>query len=291
MEKHPCFDLWLHTSQELTELLSVEINERTTLHEWPLSCVQLLKLADGSRLIYKSQFRATTVEPELYAAVQNNRALDSQVGACLPRARQLDTLRDSVTMTLEFIDAPRLDDLQMDEAAIFDHGERLLSEIHRFPLDLPVYMDISSLDKWIPFTEETFSMLDCLVRSGQFRLTTDLAMRGLISWARSESVRAAIQSPPALIHHDLGGDNVFITPDGYKIIDWQRPVRGPADLDRAGYLTAMGVDPLRHTSPAIIGLFWFLRMRWVIECKTNWFPVGEVYDQQVVEFTDQILKL
>ena len=292
MERHPYFDLWLHSTQELSELLSFGIVERTTLHEWPLSCVQLLKLADGRPLIYKSQLQATTVEPEFYSAVHKDPAVYTRIyRPRLPRTDLLGILRNSVAMTIEYIDAPRLEDFQMNEAEILDHGNRLLSEMSRFQPELPVYIDISTQAKWLSFVEETISMLNSVIASGQFRLTKSAAVQGLSKWARSEAIIAILQSPPALNHRDLGGYNVFVTPNGYKIIDWQRPVRGPAELDRVGYLSAMGIDPFRYIDPGIIGLSRFLSMQWFVECKAHWFPPGESYDRQVADFADQILQL
>lgn len=292
MERHPYFDLWLHSNEELTELLSTAILERTTLHEWPLSCVQLLRLADYSSLIYKSQLQATSVEPDFFAAVQRDSARYARIyRPRLPHARQLGTLHNSVVMAFEYIDAPRLDDFTLDETAILDHGNRLLAEIRQFPVDLPVYTDISTLDKWTPFVEETLSKLTNLISSGQFRLIPSAAIQDMVKWSHSEAILATLQSPPALNHHDLGGDNIFVTREGYKFIDWQRPVRGPAELDRVSYLDAMGLDPLRFTSPGLVGLVRFLSLRWFVECKAQWFPPGDSYDRQVAELADQILQL
>jgi hypothetical protein len=289
MERHPYFDLWLHSSHEISEMLSVEIAERITLHEWPLSCVQLLRLANGSQLIYKSQLRATTVEPEFYDTAQRDQTVNaSHCLSRLPRANLLGTLHNSVGMTFEYIDAPRFEDFQLNEAEIVDHGNRLLSDIRQFPSDLPVYIDISSLGKWSTLVQETIILLDSLITSGQFQLTTSAAVQLLAEWSRSNSVRTALQSPSCLNHGDLGGDNVFVIPGGYKIIDWQRPVRGPAELDRTTYLAAMGVDPSKYISREILGLFWFLRLRWLVECKVRWFPQGDSYDSQVAEFADHI---
>lgn len=64
-EKHPFFDLWLHTTDVLEELLGGTIATQETIHDWPLSSVQRLVIVDGCRLIYKVQNKAT-VEREFY---------------------------------------------------------------------------------------------------------------------------------------------------------------------------------------------------------------------------------
>ena len=290
MERHPYFDLWLHSTQELSAHLGIGLLERVTLHEWPLSCVQLLHLEDGSRLIYKSQLRATSVEPEFFAAVISDRAgVSNLFRSRLPRADMLGTLENSVGMLFEYIEAPRLEDMNLTEAEILEHGNRLASAISQFPEDLPVYIDISSQVKWLSFVDETFSMLRSLNRSKLFQLTTPDTVQRLIEWSRSQAIMTALQSPPVLNHGDLGGENVFVTPEGYKIIDWQRPVRGPMELDRVNYLFAMGMDPLKFIHRSMNELNWFIHLRWFTECKLYWFPEGD-YDPQVAELANLILQ-
>ncbi len=70
MHRHPYFDLMLHDDDELSALLGSRVVERTTLHEWPLSCVQRVTTADGTRIIYKAQ-AAPTIEPEFYAVARS----------------------------------------------------------------------------------------------------------------------------------------------------------------------------------------------------------------------------
>jgi hypothetical protein len=41
MQTHPFFtNIWMHDDEELAQALGIEIAERQTIHEWPLSCVQ-----------------------------------------------------------------------------------------------------------------------------------------------------------------------------------------------------------------------------------------------------------
>jgi hypothetical protein len=288
MERHPYFDLWLHDTPELAEHLGAKIVERETIHDWPLSCVQLLRLADGRRVIYKSQLRATSVESEFFAAA-NRADIKKLFRSRLPHAESLGTLHNSVGMIIEYIDAPRLEDLQLTEAEIVEHGNLLQSELSQFPVDLPVYIDISSLAKWSAFVEETLSMLRSLIGHESFHLTTAASVQSLAEWSQSQAVMAALQALPTLNHGDLGGENVFVTPQGYKIIDWQRPVCGPAELDRVTYLFAMGVDPLKYTHRCMNELNWFIHLHWFVECKLHWFPPGESYDLQVAELASLIL--
>jgi len=290
MERHPYFDLWLHDTPELAEHLGVKIIERVTIHDWPLSCVQSLRLADGRQVIYKSQLRATSVEPDFFTAINSDRAgVSSHSRSQLPRADTLGSFENSVGMIIEFIDAPLLEDMHLTEAEIVEHGDHLLSEISQFPADLPVYIDISSQEKWLTYAEDTFSMMHNLISTEKIRLTAPATVQELADWAKSDAIIKSLQSPPNIIHRDLGGDNVFITPQGYKIIDWQRPARGPAELDRVGYLDMMGIDPLKFAQRSMVEVNLFIHLRWFVECKLHWFPAGDTYDRQVAELADLIL--
>jgi hypothetical protein len=290
MERHPYFDLWLHENPELSAHLGVEITGRVTLHEWPLSCVQLLHLSDGRQVIYKSQLRAASVEPDFFSAVNSGERDISPVSrSLLPHAELIGIFENCVGMIFEFIHAPRLEDVQLSEAEVVEHGNRLLHQISRFPTDLPVYIDISSPGKWSSFVQTTLSMLNSLIASKKFNLTTSAMVKGLADWSTSEAIVATFQAPAILNHGDLSGDNVFVTADGYKIIDWQRPVRGPAELDLATYFYTMGVEPLNYIHRGIVELNWFIHLRWFVECKLHWFQPGETYDRQVKELAELIL--
>jgi hypothetical protein len=48
MQQHPHFDLWLHDDAELANVLGSPLRERTTIHEWPLSCVQRIRTIHGA---------------------------------------------------------------------------------------------------------------------------------------------------------------------------------------------------------------------------------------------------
>jgi hypothetical protein len=290
MERHPYFDLWLHDTPELAKHLGVEILERTTIHDWPLSCVQLLQLADGGQVIYKSQLRAASMEPDFFAAINCDRVgVSEHTRSRLPRAETLGTLENSVGMVIEYINTPRLEDFQLTEAEIVEHGNLLQGELSHFPLDLPVYIDIDSPAKWSAFVRETLSMLRSLIDHELFHMTTATTVQSLAEWSQSQAVMTALQASPSINHGDLGGENVFVTPDGYKIIDWQRPVRGPAELDRVTFLFSMGVDPLKYSHRCMNELNWFIHLRWFAECKLHWFPPGESYDRQVAELASLIL--
>ena len=120
MQSHPHFpDLLSHTDAALAELLGIAISERKTIHEWPLSLVQKLTLADGISLVYKSQL-PPTVEPQFYAAASS---------ALLTDFQSLGTLGDCAVMTFDWIDAPLLRDEAYSTSALIAHGKRVIDQI------------------------------------------------------------------------------------------------------------------------------------------------------------------
>jgi hypothetical protein len=60
-------------------------------------------------------------------------------------------------------------------------------------------------------------------------------------------------------------------PDGYRVIDWQRPVLGPADVDLASLLQCAGRDPGEAVAGPVVGIAWFLRLQWAIEGQIGLF--------------------
>jgi len=279
MEHHPYFDLWLHSTAELSSLLSTDIVERTTLHEWPLSCVQKLRLSDGKHLIYKSQFREG-VEAQFYARARS---------PLLPWHQLLGEYENSVSLFLEFIDAPLLEEMELTNDEILLHGHQIIADIGYIDPDVPVYQDISTSQKWSIYADDTLTKLQKLIEEGVFLMSSKDTVKGLADWVKSQDVLTAIQSEPTLVHCDLSGDNIFLVEDSIRVIDWQYPRRAPAEVDWACYIEGMGLDPLEYADPIMVKLLWFIRLNWFVECKTRLFPPGESYDQQVADLAQSIL--
>ena len=279
MENHPYFDLWLHTTDELSALLSAAVVERVTLQEWPLSCVQRITLDSGKKLIYKAQAREG-VEPDFYARVEL---------PLLPAHQVLGQHDNSVAMLFEYIDAPVLKDLPLSEAEILRHGRALVEAVQAMPGGAPLYADLGSLDRWQGFVDETLAKISPLMAAGTFHVIRPETVARLSRWAASGPVRAAFEGKIALAHADLSGGNVFLTPSGYKIIDWQFPRRLPDGFDLSVYLDFMGLDPYRYVDPAVVNIAWFVRVAWYVHSQANLFPMGDRYEAFVVEFVERIL--
>ena len=261
MLKHGTFDLDLHTTPELEALLGEPVAERRHLHSWPFSQVEQLTTASGRHWIYKTQ-RTPTFEPDFYERVRS---------PLLPGHRLLT--RDAVhsTMLFEFVDAPLIRDLQLPVAELARHGRALVEAIGGIEADVPVYIDVGTTARWLAFVESTLAVLAELLADGRLTLSVESDTGDVAAWAASADVRRLIERTTRLSHGDLNGGNVFVTGDGYRVIDWQRPQLAPAEVDLVALLEG-APDLFQHAPAPAIGMFYFLRLYWAVEAKKNLLP-------------------
>ena len=180
-----------------------------------------------------------------------------------------------------------LKDLPLSEARILRHGRALVEAVQAMPGGAPLYADLGSLDRWQGFVDETLAKISPLMEAGTFHVIRPETVARLSRWAASGLVRAAFEGKIALAHADLSGGNVFLTPGGYKIIDWQFPRRLPDGFDLSVYLDFMGLDPI-VTSTRL----WSspVRPRGLVRPQPGeLFPMGDRYEAFVVEFVERIL--
>jgi Phosphotransferase enzyme family len=261
--RHPVFGaIPLHSDDELRDLLGSQIVERIEVHAWPLSCVQCLQLADGRRLAYKSQL-PPTVEPDFYAAASS---------PLLPGFRDLGAAGDARIMTLDWLDAPLL----APDDRLVEHGRALVGQISAIGGNPPAYVDIGSAAAWAGYVGTTLANRTRAVEAGWFTLTGPAEIERVRAWARTEPVLAAVEADPRITHGDLKADQVFVTADGYRVIDWQRPVLGPAEVDLASLLQCAGRNPGEAVAAPVVGIAWFLRLQWAIEGQLDLFGARRV---------------
>src|SRR2546422_732537 len=154
MQTHPFFtDILMHSDDELAESLGSDIVQRETIHQWPLSCVQRLRLGDERKLIYKSQL-PPTVEPEFY---------ESASSRLLPGHRLLEKLGACATMVFDWIDAPLLRDEAKSDIELVEHGRRVVGQIGEIKGELPTYLDIGSAEAWYRVGEVALEKLSTLI--------------------------------------------------------------------------------------------------------------------------------
>lgn len=266
MHKHETLDLDLHSTRELEALLGETVVERSQLHSWPFSAVERLTMASGARWIYKTQ-RTPTFEPDFYARVRS---------PLLPASRLLTRDATYSTMLFEFVDAPLIRDLQLTAPELARHGRAIVEAIGAIKADVPVYIDISNGARWAAFVQRTLEMLGELVADGRLKLSVDVDLSDVAAWTVTDEVRRLIGRTSRLIQGDLNPGNVFITGDGYRVIDWQHPKLAPADVDLVALLEGAPLkgtpNLFEHAPAAAIGVFYFLRLYWAVEAKMNLLP-------------------
>ncbi len=272
MHKHEYWDMWLHDDAELGELLGSPVRAREVLQQWPLSQVERVETADGP-VIYKCQC-GPTVEPEFYAAARS---------PLLPEARTIYRGRGCSCMLIEFLDSPRLEDIAPDAAEVLRVGRELLESIAAIRGRLPCRLDISTPHKWRDYSGQVLRQLDELIHEGRFTETEHHDWARLRRWAESDAPLRALQRRRGCVHGDLSPDNIFVTDEGLRVIDWQFPMLGPPELDLVVLLDGSGVDPRGHLAPELVRLREFLGVGWMVECQTRWIPTVTSYDSQVAE--------
>jgi hypothetical protein len=278
MLKHEHHSLLFHDDAELASILGAEIRERVTLHEWPLSSVQRVVTADGRRVIYKSQW-GPTVEPEFYARAKSR---------LLPWAETIYRSDSHACMLIEFIDAPAMEDLGLPDDERARRTAEAAAELADIEGDLPHFLDISDGAKWLDVVESTIRDLSDLVDQGKFELTTHETVRTLDRCARLPEVVEAASVSPGLVHGDFGYDNLFVLPDGYRVIDWQRPKRGPSWLDLPGFRDAQGAEPPPSVRRGLIGISKLLGVNWLTQCKKTWITDATSYDAGIARHAEEL---
>jgi Ser/Thr protein kinase RdoA (MazF antagonist) len=241
--------------------LGAGVVERRTVHAWPLSWVQRVTLADGRRFAVKAQ-RPPTVEPAFYAAARS---------PLLAPHVALPDVEGCAVLAVEWIDAPALETLDGD--AFLDHARRATETIARIAGDVPARADLGSADGWRAAAAWTLERLEPLSADGRLPSVGPDAVARVRAWLTAD---ATAQRADALgrvvVHGDLAADQVFVTADGHRVVDWQRPVLGPPGLDLASVLIRAHRDPAGHADPHAIAAFWLLLLMWSVEAQHDLWP-------------------
>ena len=280
MYRHKYFNLFLHETKELEEFLQDKIVERKTLHEWPLSCVELLIAQSGKKQIYKSQY-GPTVESDFYKNAKSE--------LLVPGKTLRITELGHVNMLFEYIDGPMFEDIDLSNEVVIKLGKEILGEIEKIDGELICYQDISSEEKWLGLMENLQQRLQKLMSRGLFTEVNRDTIKIIDKQMFSTEVVAALSKNVGLVHNDLRGNNVFLIQNGYRVIDWQRPIIGPRELDLASLLEFKKIDPVRYVDIGIVLIMYLLRIQWFTEAAVRWFPEGtETYDKNILRLASLI---
>lgn len=282
MQRHPHFELWLHDNNELAQLLGSSVNERTCIHEWPLSSVERILTEDGRRHIYKVQ-APPTVEAQFY--------LNARSPLLVP-VRVLEAEGTTTAILMDEVIAPRLSDVNIpeDEAVAIARG--LEQQISQIKGDLPVLFDISTEERWANYIGASLDDLRALVQEGSFSAVNRDWIDRFAQWAESPDLLDAIGSSTGYVHSDLKADNILVSPDGYRILDWQRPIRGPVTLDRTTLLISLNIEPTNHVPVGMVQLYHLLHFAWYTQAARKWYPAGKPwYDGFIVQIGEKLERL
>lgn len=282
MQPHPIFDLYLHTDVELAQIWGQPIVTHRTLQEWPLSCVQEITGGTGEKRIYKAQ-RTPSLEHRVYALAHS---------PLLVQAETLYAEGDWICLWLEYVETPALSQQNYSAQGLWEIGWGVSRAIAEMGEDLPIYLDAGSPSAWQAMGRETLRRLRQILERGDYTIMSAHAVDELARWLDSERINGLFDQECGYIHGDLSGENLFVTPSGWRVIDWQFPRLGPRCVDVATLLESMGVDPTAWTSPEAVQAMLFLRVRWLVDCTLFWFPAGRAtYDRAVAQLTNRLLAL
>lgn len=282
MLKHPTIaGIVLHPDEELPVALGAGIRRRSTIHEWLLSCVQKLELQDGTSYAYKSQL-PPTVEPAFY---------ENASSQLLPGHRLLDTVDGCQTMVIDWIDAPALHDVLDGDDDLLARSREIVAAIGEIAGELPCYLDVSTAEAWIGEVEIALEKTTKLIHAGRFpSIDTDQVAR-VRAWATDPQVVDRLTRETRTVNSDLRTDQVLVTPDGYRVLDWQRPLLATPDLDLVSPLLSENVDPRRFVHADADRMYWMLRLHWTALAQHDLFPgfSGPFFDQWADEAVSRIL--
>ena len=251
------------------------------MHEWPLSSVQRITFQSGQRVAYKAQL-PPTVEPEFYQRAQSS---------LLPDYRIIGEVENCTTMAIGWIEHPSLQSCNLDVDMLVSHGRQVLSHISRLDEDLPVHLNVGTSSKWISAVEKVAKWAELLNADGRFPTARFWRLSAVYHWARSSAVMNSIDRS-RLIHGDLKAEQIFIVDGGYKVIDWQRPMFVPSEIDLVSILVTERQDPRFYVDVTTVRLFWFLRLYWAMEAQADLFPDyrGDLFERWTAQSIKRILE-
>jgi hypothetical protein len=263
MHAHEFFgDLLVHDDDELGDLLGCPVAARTLRHEWPLSRLEDVRLRDGRRYAYKAQL-PPTVEPGFYAVARTHLLVPHLALGAAGRTTFLAT---------EWLDVPALSGLGLGHEEFLDHARRVIRETAGIAGSPPVFLDLSTPEALAAAADETATRLAALIADGRFSMLHADVPGRVAAWARDPQVLDAATTAPGIVHGDLSGDEVLLADDGYRVLDWQRPVLGPREMDLVSLLLHAGADPRQIVARPVVQLSRFVLLHWAALAQHDLLP-------------------
>jgi hypothetical protein len=268
--KHPHFDLMLPSNQMLERHVQARVTTRLVCHEWPLSCVERV-VFDGGMEKYCKTMRAPSREIEAYRSLQS---------PLLVRAIILAESEDSSAILLDCFSGSRLTKNALEREGLsnfLDSLKRGLSEIQGVG---PVFVDLSTIEK---VTIQMNEMLDRLRRrfggEAPRRIDSDL-LQVAERCATNPLVQAAFIQDAIYTNGDLSADNILLSDNEMRVIDWQFPRIASFDVECVNLFTSLGLDPRERLPDSVIAAALLCKIRWLAECADVWLT-GCDYQEEI----------
>ncbi|MCA9914190.1 MAG: phosphotransferase, partial [Anaerolineae bacterium] len=175
-----------------------------------------------------------------------------------------------------------MDQVSLTEAAKLAVVDDILGYISQIEGDLPFMLDLRTIAAWSVYADTIVEYIVTLVETGRFQRVTWPMLATIKRHAYAADVLKVFEGEIGYVHADLSCENVLVAAEGYRVIDWQRPIWGPTALDRATLLSSMGLDPVPIVGLGVAQLGRLLLIAWLVEAALHWFPDGAAhYDTQI----------
>ena len=240
-----------------------QIADRTVLHEWPLSRVELAELSESAesepparpvrRIVVKSQSAEASVEAAFYriacardAEKRRGRALSD--GIRLPRflgaSYSADLETDWLILSCEEGEDESWDGLTDD---VIRTRVRELSRAFQVLSDgAPVFADWSRHER---FAADMDRILPALLDGEDGAGPDGASVSELRKWIEGPA-KDCWDAPIGLLHGDLKADNLIRTRAGETVVlDWQRPLKAPLPLEEELSLLLENRSPAPAAAP------------------------------------------
>lgn len=225
--------LTLPGDEDLARMLGVPLSDRirfrrTTLHEWPLSRVELAEpQAQGEvpglpPMIVKTQFAAASVERAFYRFAEE-RGIGKGNGIRLPQLIGSGASPDGETDWLILSREPGEPENWSDrtDGEIRARVKKIGAAIENWDAagEAPVFTDWRTHDRFAAALAEDYPLFRGIER-----------FEALAHWIETDAA-ACWNAPVGLLHGDLKADNLLRAEDAAILLDWQRPMRAPLPLE------------------------------------------------------------
>jgi hypothetical protein len=260
----------LPSDQTLERHVRASVMSRSVCHEWPLSCVERI-VFDGGQEKYCKTTRAPSREIAAYRSLQS---------PLLVRAMIIAESEDSSTILLDGFPGKRLTKEFVERDGLSNFICALKRGLSNMQGVGPVFVDLSTVEK---ANTEMRKMLDRLRRrfgeGAPRRIDSDLLQIAELC-ATSPQVQASFVQDAIYSNGDLSADNILVSDNEMRIIDWQFPRLASFDVECVNLFISLGLDPRGILPDSVVAAALLCKIRWLAECADVWLT-GCDYQEEI----------